>query len=94
MKWVNQEYVVPACPPSINTTVVQLHYTLLLEIEAPFGSSNPKLNIPIIIGSVPYRGQHQFQSKEIEASFPQQGSFDSVYFTHKCCKLIFKSFFW
>jgi len=72
VKWVDQEYVVPACPPSINTTVVQVHYTLLLEIEAPFGSSNPKLNIPIIIGTVPYRG-HQFQSKEMEASLSQQG---------------------
>lgn len=56
--WSNKPLAIPACPPSISkSTVVKVTYTVKVEVDVPWGI-DPKILMPIIIGTVPYRGTY------------------------------------
>ena len=56
--WVNTEMTIPQTPPTIlNSLVVHVDYFLRLEVNVPWGS-NLELDLPIVVGTIPFRGTY------------------------------------
>jgi len=70
--WANKELPVPACPPTINTSVVQVQYRVEIEVDVPWGF-DPSVKMPITVGTVPFRQTYsqQFVPPQQPALNPQ-----------------------
>jgi len=64
--WVNKELLVPACPPSIKTSVLEVDYSVLIKVDVPWGS-DPSVVLPITVGTIPFR-----QTYSQQVVLPQQ----------------------
>ena len=59
--WDYQPFLIPAVPPTIQTTPVRVSYHIKFEVGVPFGF-NPKILLDITIGTVPFRQSYGRQS--------------------------------
>ncbi|XP_066930482.1 arrestin domain-containing protein 3-like [Clytia hemisphaerica] len=56
--WSNRPLAIPACPPSISkSSIIKVSYMVRVEVDVPWGI-DPKIEMPIILGTVPYRGTY------------------------------------
>ena len=78
--WSNQPFLIPAVPPTIQTTPVTVSYQVVFKVRIPCGL-NPKIVLDITMGTVPFRqsygrqssyelAENQFMGKEFASWVP------------------------